>query len=90
MGLKLWWRLSVQLEWKWINTFKAYIGNGRQVEIFVCGRGYHVFKDVWDPYLGNSFTTKHERNNQYDNNVTLAITHAFFNKKCMNVPIIYM
>ena len=29
-------------------------------------RGYHVYKDVWDPYPGDSFTTKHEQNNQHD------------------------
>ena len=34
---------------------------------FVCVvRGYHVYKDVWDPYLGDGFTTKHERNNPHD------------------------
>ena len=29
----------------------------------MCRRGYHV----QDPYIGNSFTSKQERNNQYDN-----------------------
>ena len=37
----------------------------------------YIYKDAWDPYISDSFTTKHERNNQHDNNVTLAITHAF-------------
>ena len=50
---------------------EAYIDllNGRRVEICVCRRGYHVYKDVWD----------HERNNQYENNVAqpLTITLAF-------------
>ena len=46
----------------------------------------HVYKDVWDPYLGDSFTTKHEQNSQPDKNVTLAITHAF--TRHVNVPII--
>ena len=59
-----------------------------RVEICVCRRGYHVYKDVWDPYLGSSFTTKDELNNQHDINVTLAITHAFFHERWMNVPYI--
>ena len=25
-------------------------------------RGYHVYKAIWDPYLGDEFTTKHEKN----------------------------
>ena len=29
-------------------------------------RGYHVHKDVWDPYLVDGFTTKHERNDPHD------------------------
>ena len=34
---------------------------------FVCVvRGYHIYKDMWDPYLGNGFTTKHEQNNLHD------------------------
>ena len=44
---------------------------------FVCRHGYHVYRDMWDPYVGNSFTTKHERNNQHDNNITLTIIHPF-------------
>ena len=44
---------------------------------FVCRLGYHVYKDMWGPYMGNSFTTKHKLNNQHDNNVALTITHAF-------------
>ena len=31
---------------------------------------------MWDPYLGYSFTTKHNQNNHHDYNVTLSITHA--------------
>ena len=53
------------------------LGNGRRVEICVCCHGYHVYKDEWDSYMGDRFSTKHERNNQHDNNVTLGITHAF-------------
>ena len=53
------------------------LGNGRRVEICVCRLGYHVYKNAWDRYMGDNFTTKHEPNNQYDNNVLLAITHAF-------------
>ena len=49
------------------------LSDGRRVEIWVCRRGY----DVEDPYMGDSFTAKHEWNNLYDNNVTLTITHAF-------------
>ena len=48
---------------------------------FVCVvRGYHVYKDVWDPYLGDGFTTKHERNNPHDKYavaVLLAASLAF-------------
>ena len=29
-------------------------------------RGYHVYKDVWELYLGGDFTTKHQRNNPHD------------------------
>ena len=47
------------------------IGNEKRVEVCECERGY-VF-DVWDTYLGKSFTTKYDRSNQHDNNVTLAI-----------------
>ena len=55
------------------------LGNGRREEISVCHRGYHVYKEMWDwSYQGNSFTTKHEQNNQHDHNVlALAITHTF-------------
>ena len=43
----------------------------------MCCCGYHEYKDVWGLYLGDSFTMKHERINQHDNNVMLAITHTF-------------
>ena len=34
---------------------------------FVCVvRGYHIYKDMGDPYLDDGFTTKHERNNSHD------------------------
>ena len=49
------------------------LGDGIRVEICVCRCGY----DLLDPYMGDSFTTKHEWNHQYDNNVMLTITHAF-------------
>ena len=65
---------------------QSLVGNGRRVEICVCYCGYHMHKDVWDLYIGDdSFTTKHEQNNQHNNNVTLAITHAFtrHEHKCM-------
>ena len=55
----------------WIRTSKAEVMEDKWR--FVCRHGYQVY----DPYMGDSFTTKHERNNQSDNNVTLAITHAF-------------
>ena len=29
-------------------------------------QGYHVYRVVWDTYLGDYFTTKHERNNHHD------------------------
>lgn len=29
-------------------------------------RGYHAYMNVWDPYLGDTFTTKHERGNPHD------------------------
>ena len=47
------------------------LGNGRQVEILCVIVA----------------TTNHERNNQRDNNVTLAITHGFLSDTRMNVPI---
>ena len=37
-----------------------------QSSLFKPVRGYHVCKDVWDPYLGDGFTTKHKRNNPHD------------------------
>ena len=33
-----------------------------QSSLFKPVRAYHVYKDVWDPYLGDGFT-KHDRNN---------------------------
>ncbi len=27
-------------------------------------RGYHVYKAMWDPYLGDDFSTMHQRNNR--------------------------
>ena len=46
---------------------------------FVCAvmATMHVYKNAWDPYMGDSFSTKHKQNNQHDNNVMLTITHAF-------------
>ena len=29
-------------------------------------RGYHVYKDVWVPYLEDDFTTEHQRCNPHD------------------------
>ena len=29
-------------------------------------RGYHIYKDVCDPYLGDGFTTKHKWNNPHN------------------------
>ena len=60
-----------------LDQYAQSLGNRRRVEICVCRRGYHVYKDAWDPYVDDSFSTKHERNNQHENNVKLAITHAF-------------
>lgn len=37
-----------------------------EVKIPSAVRGYHVYKDVWDPYLDDTFTTKHERANSHD------------------------
>ena len=37
-----------------------------QSSLFKLLRGYHVFKDMWDPYLGDGFTTKHKWNNTHD------------------------
>ncbi len=28
--------------------------------------GYHVCKAMWDPYLGDDSSTKHQRNNPHD------------------------
>ena len=43
------------------------LGDERRVEIGVCViRGYYVYKDVWDPNLGDGFTTKHKQNNSHD------------------------
>ena len=29
-------------------------------------RGYHVYKDVWDPFVNDTLVTKHERDNTHD------------------------
>ena len=29
-------------------------------------RGYHVYRSVWDPFLDDTFTTKHDRANSHD------------------------
>ena len=29
-------------------------------------RGYHAYKDVWDPFLEDDFKTKHQRRNPHD------------------------
>ena len=29
-------------------------------------RGYHVYRFTWEPYLGDDFSTAHERNNGHD------------------------
>lgn len=28
--------------------------------------GYHIYKGVWQPYLWDEFTTKHQKNNPHD------------------------
>ncbi len=37
-----------------------------QLKLMCVVRGYHVYKDVWDPYLEDDFTTKHQRHNPHD------------------------
>ena len=29
-------------------------------------RDYHAYKDVWDPFLEDEFTTRHQRHNPHD------------------------
>ena len=29
-------------------------------------RGYHAYKDVWDPVLEDQFRTKHQKHNSHD------------------------
>ena len=29
-------------------------------------RGYYVYKDVWDPFVDDTFITKHERGNSHN------------------------
>ena len=49
---------------------------------FLCViRGYHVYKDVWDPYLGDGFTTKHDRNNPHDMYTVVVLSVDAKNKR---------
>ena len=34
---------------------------------FMCSlTGYHVYKDVWEPYIHDDLITKHQRHNPHD------------------------
>ena len=41
-------------------------GSGDVWKLLCVVRGYHVYKYVWDPYLEDEFTTKHQRLNHHD------------------------
>ena len=41
-------------------------GSGDVWKLLCVVRGYHIYKDVWDPYLEDEFTTKHQRFNHHD------------------------
>ena len=38
-------------------------------------RGYHVYKDVWDPFVDDTFITKHERDNTHDKYAVAVIAY---------------
>ena len=38
--------------------------------------GYHVYKELWEPFLNDEFTTKHQRNNPHDYAVAVLKTDA--------------
>jgi len=39
----------------------ASLGPEQEVTLMCVVRGYHVYKDVWDPYPEDDFVTKHQR-----------------------------
>ncbi len=39
---------------------------GEVLRLLCIVRGYHVYKAIWDLYLGDDFTTKHQKNNPHD------------------------
>ena len=41
-------------------------GPEQKVMLMCVVRGYHVYKDVWDPYPEEDFVTKHQRRNPHD------------------------
>ena len=38
----------------------------RELKLMYVVRGYHVYKDMWDLYLGDDFTTKFERHYRHN------------------------
>ena len=49
---------------------------------FMCiVRGYHIYKDVWEPYLSKDLTMKYQRNNPHDKSAVVVIPADAKSKK---------
>ncbi len=64
-------RLCASLEMYWHFHHAIEMASSRSTEgdvltLLCVVRGYHVYKDIWDPYLGDDFTTKYQKNNPHD------------------------
>ena len=44
----------------------AASSSASEIKISSAVRGYHVYKEIWDPFIDDTFGTKHERGNSHD------------------------
>ena len=49
-----------------VATNMAESSSTSEIRIPSAVRGYHVYKEIWDPFIDDTFTTKHERGNAHD------------------------
>ncbi len=56
----------IRTYWDLHHAIEMASTEGDVLRILCVVRGYHVYKAIRDPYLGDEFTTKHQKNNPHE------------------------
>ena len=65
----------------------AESSSASEIRIYSAVRGYHVYKEIWDPFIDDTFSTKHERGNSHDRYAMAVIPDDIKRKRvCGHLP----